>query len=74
MSTPDDVDVCQTWIQVKLITFNSRFFNFPFRNPSQEDIVEMMTFLPDLRDKIVAASNVKKFKGIYPLKFNLNLI
>merc|ERR550532_880223 len=27
------------------------------RNPSQEDIVEMMTFLPDLRDKIVAASN-----------------
>ena len=62
MSAPDDVDVCQTWIKVKLIHLNSkRFLNFQFRNPSEEDIVEMMTLLPDLRDKIVAAFNVKKF-------------
>ena len=70
VSAPDDVDVCQTWIKVKLIHFNSkRFLNFQFRNPSKEDIVEMMTLLPDLRDKIVAAFNVKKFRGIY--SFNL---
>ena len=31
---------------------------FDNRNPGSEDILDMSTLLPDLRDKILAASNV----------------
>ena len=34
-------------------------FQFENRNPGPEDIEDMTSLLPDLRDKILAASNVR---------------
>ena len=39
-------------------------FQFESRNPGPEDIEDMTTLLPDLRDRILAASTVKKLRRI----------
>ena len=35
------------------------------RNPGMDDIEDMTTLLPDLRDKIVKAANVKKNNNLH---------
>ena len=46
------------------IKLKNKSFQFENRNPGPEDIEDMVTLLPDLRDSIVAASNVTKLRRI----------
>ena len=63
MSAGYDVDVCSTWIKVSSTFLNQENCCLKsyskFRNPGDDEIIEMSTILPELRDRIVAAADVR---------------
>ena len=64
------MDVYSTWSKVRFIIFSSigkivvRYDVFQFfqiRNPGDDEILDMTSLLPELRDRILAAADVRSF-------------
>ena len=59
------MDVYSTWSKVRFIIFSSIgkivVFYDVFRNPGDDEILDMTSLLPELRDRILAAADVRSF-------------